>query len=125
MLSLAVYKTVHLISVMAVFLGLGAVSAQAVAKATGSPSSGMRKLSAALHGSALLLILVSGFGMLARLALTWPLPAWAWMKLLVWVFFGGALVAAKRSPKNWKFVWGALLVMGAWAAYLGIHKPGA
>ena len=117
MLSLAVYKVAHILGVLLVFVGFGA--------ALGGGS--RTKLASASHGIGLLIVLIAGFGALARLGIygpgSWPL--WIWLKLVIWLLLGAAMTVAKRAPGAAKALWWALPVLGAAAAYLAIYKPGA
>ena len=76
------YKILHLVSLIALFLSLGMLIL--------SPKS-LKKLILSLHGTALLLLLVSGFGLIAKLHIPLKLlsPSWFWQKTLVWVVLAG------------------------------------
>ena len=105
-----IYTLIHVIGIMALFTALGAVAA--------SESKSCKKLGAMLHGIALLLILVSGFGMLAKLQIsfTW----WIMAKVVIWIVMGGMLAVAKRRILPCGTVLGIILGLGALAAFLGI-----
>jgi hypothetical protein len=55
-----------------------------------------KKLWYGLHGAGLLLMLIAGFGLLARLGLASSLPVWVWLKLLIWLSFGALLPVVAR-----------------------------
>ncbi len=76
-----------------------------------------------MHGVGLLLLLLGGFGMLAKLDLFWPLPAWTWVKLLVWIALAASLPLVKKKPESARTWWTLIIVLGALAAYLGAFKP--
>ena len=69
MLSVAAYKVVHIFGVLLLFVALGA--------ALGDGS--RRRLASMTHGIGLLIVLIAGFGALARLGIhspgSWPLVA--------------------------------------------------
>jgi hypothetical protein len=117
MLSLSVYKVAHLFGVLLVFLGFGAL--------VGDGNN--RRTATIAHGLGLVIVLVAGFGALARLGIygpsSWPL--WIWLKLAIWLALGALVTVAKRSRGAAKSLWWLLPVLGAAAAYLAIYKPGA
>ncbi len=82
-----------------------------------------RKMLSILHGTGMLFILVSGFGMLARLGMTDGLPNWIYGKLVIWLIFGASIALVnkgKGSPMLW---WILIIVLGGAAAWMGINKP--
>ena len=86
MISLSAYKLIHLISLFFLFTVVGGVVLHA---ANGGDRKGnvARALVGAFHGTALFLILASGFGQLARLGIKhdWLFPGWVWAKLGIWL----------------------------------------
>ena len=86
MFSHQLYNVVHIVGIVLVMAALGALALHAAAGGT-RQSNRARALVAALHGAGVLLILVGGFGMLARLGFMHGanFPVWLWVKLAVWV----------------------------------------
>ena len=83
-----------------------------------------RRLVSAGHGLALLLILVGGFGMLARLGLaSGGLPGWIWAKVVIWSLFAALIVLPYRRPQFARSVFLMLPVLGVAAALLALTKP--
>ena len=84
-----------------------------------------RALVAALHGVGVLLILVGGFGMLARLGFRHGanFPGWLWVKLAVWVAVAALVVVPYRRPDLAKPIYVALPILAGVAAYMAIYKP--
>ena len=113
------YKVLHIFGVLLAFTALGGTILQALAgtreKGPGS------KLAGITHGVALLLILVTGFGLIATMGYGFPL--WVWMKLVIWLLIGGAIALIPRLPQHATIFWFALPLLGAVAAYLAIYKP--
>ena len=122
MISLAVYKIVHLFGIMLMFTALGAVIAAAVA---GEANPRLRKLGGMAHGIALALILVGGFGMLARYGITGAWPLWIWLKLAIWLAFGAATVLVRRLGERAGWLVLLLPVLGAVSAWLALYRVGA
>jgi hypothetical protein len=112
------YKILHIIGVLMVFASIGAT----VVKASLKDSSATFKREISItHGVGLLLALVAGFGILAKLGLAFK--GWVVVKMLIWLFFGGATAMAARKPDLAKPLWFASIGIGILAAYLAIYKP--
>lgn len=78
------------------------------------------KAASALHGIALLLILLVGFAMLQKP----PMDQQWWMvKLGLWLFLGIAPALAKRKVAPPAAIFGLCLVAATFAAWLGSAKP--
>jgi hypothetical protein len=122
MLSYQIYKLAHFAGIMMLFIGLGGLLVSAYA-GHANLKSRAKILAFTFHGLGLLLILVGGFGMLARLGLVNGLPVWIYIKLLLWLTMGIAVSLAKRSTKA---AWlNALLFVGIGvsSAALALYKP--
>ncbi|MCI0527668.1 MAG: hypothetical protein L0Y56_09520 [Nitrospira sp.] len=123
MISYEVYKILHLFGIMLLFGSIGGLCLVSM-KADRSNSVPGRKLAAITHGVSLILILVAGFGLLARLGITgggWPL--WIWLKLIIWIALGGVVVLIKRMPGAAGLLFLVIPLLGAVAAVLAIYKP--
>jgi hypothetical protein len=121
-MSYQAYKVIHILGVLFVFASLGALM---LASREGVERGNGRKLAGMTHGIALLLVLVAGFGTLARLGLgnpaTWPL--WVWIKLTIWLVLGGIIVLIRRAPQLGTLLWWLLPLLGGIAAWAAIFKP--
>lgn len=120
-MDLSTYKILHALGLMTLFFAFGGLVLGAWTHE--GRQFLHRRLYILLHGIGLVIVLVSGFGQLARLGITGGLPAWVIVKLVVWVLFGVVLSLILRAPQLNKFLWAVLLILGACAAYLGISKP--
>jgi hypothetical protein len=114
------YKLMHFFGI---FMMLGALGGNVVHYGNGGDKEahGMRRLVAMAHGIGLLLVLVGGFGMTAKLGLGFP--GWVGVKLLLWLVLGAALALPMRMANTAKvqlFVFPAIALL---AAYLAIYKP--
>ena len=113
------YKALHVLGLFLVFTGLGGLMIQAL---TGTGDNrAARRLVGIAHGVGLLIVLVSGFGGLAKLQV--GLPVWVWLKVAVWIVIGGVIVVIRRQPKLVGALWWVLPLLGAFAGYLAIFKP--
>ena len=125
MISYELYKVVHLLGVIAIFAALGGAAAVVLVGGAASGTAARRAL-ALLHGAGMLLAVVAGFGLVARLDLmTGGMPLWVMGKLLVWLLAGIALALPRRYPSLAR----PLLLLGlpllaAAGAWLAVYKPG-
>lgn len=120
MISLEVYKLVHIIGIVLLFFGFGGVLIFALSKS--ALPQVVRKTSAIFHGIGLFLILLGGFGMLARLGLAKEWPMWVILKLVIWLVLGGAMAVAIRKQNQAMLLSIGVLVLATCAAYLGLFK---
>lgn len=122
MLSLAVYKTIHYLGIFTLVTALVAALARASGRASGDPAipDPWRGRLAAAHGVALLLVLLGGFGMLAKLGAGFP--GWAMAKLGIWLVAAG-LIALRKSPSA--AAWGVVMVplLAVLAGVIAYTKP--
>ena len=118
-----VYKVLHIFGVIMLFVSLGGLTLHALNGGT-KDSNTNRKWVGISHGVAMIVILVAGFGLLARLQMMQAaLPLWVWLKLGVWVVMGGMVAIPYRKPELARPLWLLLPVMGAIAAAIAIYKP--
>jgi hypothetical protein len=115
-MSILVYKVLHILGIALILVALGGAAQRAL-----DGGSGSRKLPGITHGVGLLIILVSGFGQLAKLGLGFPL--WVWAKLAIWIVLGVLLVSIRRMPRHAATFWFAIPVLVGLAAYLAFYKP--
>lgn len=128
MLSLAVYKTIHYLGIFTLVTALTAALARAAAvglsahagASAESLADPWKKRLGIAHGVGLFLVLLGGFGMLARLGL--GLTGWVNVKLAIWLVVGG-LIVLRKSPAAAS--WGVALVplLAALAGYVAYTKP--
>ena len=118
-MSLLFYKILHILGLLLAFAALGALTFEAhVGRAENKEG---RRLTGIAHGAGLLLLLVSGFGMLARLG--GGFPGWVIAKIVIWLVIGGIIALIRRQPRWAGFLWFALPVLGTFAGYLALYKP--
>ena len=124
MLSLTTYKVVHLLGIFLTLCGIGGLWVLAV---TSSPTADRspRRLLLATHGIALLLVLVGGFGMLARLGITGAWPLWIWIKMAVWLALAALPVLLRRSAARAQPLYYLAPILAAIAAWAAIFHIGS
>lgn len=116
------YKVVHLLGVVMLFTALGGTVLHALNGGSRESNAG-RALVGALHGISLLLILIGGFGMLARLGLINGWPGWVHAKLAIWVLLPLLGWLGARKPQYSRITMVLMPVVGGVAAWLAIYKP--
>lgn len=123
MIPYAAYKLIHLLGMFLLFTILGGIALHVLNGGTRESNVG-RKLAGALHGVALFVILLGGFGMLARLGMVQgAFPGWIWAKLTIWVLLGVFGTLPYRKPESAKVFLFALPLLGGLAAWFAIAKP--
>lgn len=122
MISYNVYKILHLGGMFLLFTVLGGIALHVLNGGT-RESNGGRKLTGTLHGVALFIILLGGFGMLARLGLTSGFPGWVWAKLAIWALIPVIGTMPYRKPATAKVVLLLLPLIGAFTGWVAIYKP--
>lgn len=120
---LPLYKVIHIVGIILIMSALGGAAVRAMigGAAEATPT---RRLIAILHGLGAFLVLLGGFGMLARLGIVQgTFPAWLWVKLVIWGMLAAALVIPRRRPTLARPLLLSLPVLGGLAAYMAIYKP--
>lgn len=121
MFSYEFYKVVHLIGFFLLLSGLLGVFFTVWSK---QPFQGkIKPFSFALHGTGLLFVLVSGFGLMARLGYIQTMPVWIYIKIAIWMFFAIVISLLKRKGHLGIPLYVLLLVGYFLAAYMAIYKP--
>ncbi len=120
-MDIGIYRILHVAGLFGVVIALGGVALYAINGGTRAANVWRRPV-AILHGVGLALVLISGFGMLARLGYGMP-PVWAFLKIALWLLLGAALALAGRKPELAKATLFVVPLIGALATALGYYKP--
>jgi hypothetical protein len=117
----AFYKVLHFIGIFMVMISLGGMVLHVMNG--GSREFRWRRLAALTHGIGLLLALIAGFGLIARLGIQSPWPVWIYIKFTIWLIFGAlpALIYRKRNLA--RAIWMTLIILGALASWMATNKP--
>lgn len=103
------YKIIHYVGIFTLMISLGSLFTK------------YNKGAVMGHGIGLILILLGGFGMQAKMSLGFP--NWLIVKIVIWFIFGAAIVLAKRGILKGPSAWIVMIVLATAAAYLGMMKP--
>lgn len=118
------YELLHIIGIALMFVAIGGVSIHAANGGTKTESA-TRKLVSMGHGIGALLVLVGGFGMLARIGFAHGtnFPAWLWTKIVIWLLLSAVVLLPYRKPILARpfFIVGPLLA--GVAVYMAVYKP--
>lgn len=123
MITFPVYKLVHIFGIFLMIVSLAGLSFYAANGGT-KANNVLRKQAGIAHGIGLFIILLGGFGMLARLGVTgFPWPIWVWVKFGIWFLFGGLVALVVRKPAVAKTMWLVIPILGLLSAYFAVMKP--
>lgn len=107
------YKVLHLTGLIMLFLSLGALAYVPRDK---------RRPMMIVHGIGLVLMLVAGFGILAKLGI--GMKPWVHVKLAVWVILALVPTYIRLKPGKPLLTSIVVILLGALASYFAIAKSG-
>ena len=108
------YQVLHIVGISMVFLGYGALLARSM---IAPENVSVRKLGSITSGIGLLLILVAGFGLVAKLGYIYT-ETWILVKFAIWLLLGGLIVLINRNPQLAMLLWCLLIALSATAAIM-------
>jgi hypothetical protein len=115
------YLVTHLVGIFLMLLALGGATLHMANG--GTREFGARKFIGMLHGIGLLIALIGGFGLLARLRIFSPMPPWVLMKIGIWVILGVMPVLIYRQARAAKALLFGVLVLAGLSAWFAVYKP--
>lgn len=116
-----VYKLIHYFGIFTVVIAVALVSMHVLRGGTRADNPHRRGI-AITHGLAMVLVLVGGFGMLARLQYQ-GMPGWLYPKLLIWLFLGASIALPYLGRTVARVLLVTLPVLAVLAAYFALYKP--
>lgn len=124
MFSHSFYLLLHILGIALMFAAIGGVAIHAANGGTKSSSS-TRKLVSIGHGVGALIVLVGGFGMLARLGMQHGagFPAWLWVKIGIWLVLSAVVLLPYRKPALARPFFILMPLLAGFAAYMAVYKP--
>lgn len=114
------YKVLHILGLSLVVLSLGGIILHVI-NGGSKESNGFRKGAMMTHGIGLLLLLVAGFGMLAKQGIH-SIPGWVAGKLVIWLLLGGLVAVAYKKQALARKLWLVVPVLVFVATTLAIYK---
>ncbi len=120
MISVSIYKFIHMLGIISVFMSLGGLTMHMINN--GVKDHNWRKQLGITHGVGLALILLGGFGMLARKNIAFT-EGWVLTKVLIWFVIAGLFAMVLRKPSISRAMWSLFILLGVLAAYMAIFKP--
>ena len=118
-----VYKLIHLLGIFVLLTTLAIACTHLLRGGTRADLPRRRALGVT-HGVASFMILLGGFGMLARLGIVHGgLPGWILLKLGIWLALSGALVLALRVTGAARAILVGTPFLALLAAAIAIYKP--
>jgi len=119
----AIYKLIHFLGIFTTVTVLAALTMHALRGGTRADIP-HRRLLGAVHGFAVFLILLGGFGMLARLGgMHGQLPGWVYAKLLVWLLFAAAIALPLRLRRYAGFLLILVPLLAVLGGAIALYKP--
>ena len=118
------YEIVHILGIALMFVAIGGVAVHAANGGTKAESA-TRKLVSIGHGLGALLVLVGGFGMLARIGMQHGagFPAWLWAKIGIWVVLSAVVLIPFGKPAFARPFFVLLPLRAGVAVYMAVYKP--
>jgi hypothetical protein len=119
----AVYKLIHFLGIFTLIVVLAATSMHVLRGGTRADNP-YRKVLSITHGVALFLVLLGGFGLLARIGVMHGgLPGWVYAKLLLWLTLGAALTLANRGARYARVLLLLLPLLAVLGGAIALYKP--
>lgn len=124
MFSREFYEILHIVGIAMLFLAIGGVAVHA-ANGGSKAGSSTRPLVSTVHGVGSLLVLVGGFGMLARIGFQHAggFPGWLIGKMVIWLVLSAIALMPYRRPELARPFLFLLPLLAGTAAYLALYKP--
>lgn len=117
-----IYKILHLTGIFLLVSGL--IGTLTLAWSGHGVTGKVKTFAFITHGIGILFLLVSGFGLMARLQIAhtnWP--TWIYVKLAIWGVMAVVISLLKRKGQLGWPLYFLLLAIFMTAAYLGVYKP--
>ena len=102
------YSLLHITGILMVFIGYGSLIGLALSK---TENHGVKKLGAITSGIGLILLLIAGFGLIAKLGYSYT-STWIIVKMIIWLLLGSLVAFINRKPEWAKLMWWISLLLG-------------
>lgn len=126
MFSRDLYEIVHIVGIALVMLAFGGIVMHAAEGGTWKGPRSRRVVKVA-HHLGMFLILLGGFGMLARIGIAKggiaTFPGWLWAKIVVFLILGGTVSLPYKQPKLALPAFFLTPALAGLAVYFALYKP--
>jgi hypothetical protein len=112
---LGIMKIIHIGAFAGLFMALGALAFHGLNGGT-RETNNAKLWPIITHGASLLVLFITGFGLLGVMKTGFPYPWWVWAKFALFLALGGFLVLVNRKSQMANVWWIALPVLGMCAA---------
>ena len=102
------YSLLHVSGILMVFFGFGSLIGLSLSRVE---NQGVKKLGAITSGIGLTLLLVAGFGLIAKLGYSYT-STWIIIKMIIWLLLGSLVALINRKPQWAKLLWWVTLLLG-------------
>ena len=102
------YSLLHITGILLVFIGYGSLIGLALSKVENTK---VKKLGAITSGIGLTLLLVAGFGLIAKMGYSYT-STWLIVKMIIWLILGSIVAFINRKPEWAKLLWWITLLLG-------------
>ena len=117
------YKTLHFFGLILTFTSLIASFGIIYFSNAEQSNPGIFKKFSIGHGIGLVIILVSGFGLAARLGYMSQLPTWVYFKIALWLVAGGIVAIIKRKKLSSVLMYTILIAIPVIGSIIAVNKP--
>jgi hypothetical protein len=116
------YKLIHYLGIFILLATLGATLGRQAMTEGRDP---LRARLGAVHGVALFLVLLGGFGLMARVGVAHGsmFPGWILVKLGIWVLLGGVLFVARQNRRWTMHLLALVPLLAVLAGWVAFTKP--
>lgn len=121
-MSYSFYQILHIFGIAMLLIAIGGVFVHA-ANSPEKNANAVRRILLTMHGIGSFLILLAGFGLLAKLGEVSGFPAWLWPKLAIWLILSLAIVLPYRSVTVARLLILVTPILVLLAAYFAVFKP--
>jgi hypothetical protein len=122
-MSYVTYKIIHFLGIFTLITAM-AVAAAHMLGGGSKADNPHRKAIAIAHGLAVFLILLGGFGMLARLGIMHGgLPGWIYLKIGIWLVLAASIALVYRGRETARALVWAVPLLAAAAGATALLKP--
>ncbi len=117
------YEIIHVIGLALLFVAIGGVAVHAANGGT-KANTRTRGIVGLAFGLGSFLVLLGGFGMMARLGLVRGMPpGWLLVKMVIWLLLSGIVLLPYRKPELAKPFLVIMPLLAGVAVYMAVYKP--